>query len=117
MVSGSMNYGDDQPQAAHDSRRSFGSRQAVPMHEEGEGEDADKATDFAHSGGYSMSRGTDFYREDLGGIHEGGGIGPELGEEVAEPVDEQKRARPVSLRWESERAAPKVTAIMPKPRF
>ena len=61
------------------------------MHEEGEGEDADKATDFAHGGGYAVSRGADFYGEDLGGIDEGGGIGPELREEVAEPVDEHKR--------------------------
>src|SRR5580658_10495022 len=61
------------------------------MHEVGEGEDADKAADFSHGGSYAVCRCTDIYREDLGGIDEGGGIGPELREEVAEPVDEHKR--------------------------
>ena len=37
-----------------------------------------------------MSRSADLYREDLGGIDEGGGIGSELSEEVAEAVDEHK---------------------------
>src|SRR5580658_4545252 len=60
------------------------------MHEEGEGEDADKAADFAHSGGNAMSRSAHLYREELGGIDESGGIGSELGKEVAEAVDEHK---------------------------
>ena len=76
LVSGSMNMVTTSPKAAHRPTAAAPSAAGRPCEcmKEGEGEGVQKAADFAHSGGNAMGRGADLYREDLGGIDEGGGI-------------------------------------------
>src|SRR6202034_261679 len=85
--------GRDQAEEADEGGGSLGGGEAVPGHEEGEGEDAEEASDLAHRGGNAVAGGADFDGKDLGGVDEGGGVGAELGEEVAEAVDNEKRPR------------------------
>jgi hypothetical protein len=50
---------------ADDCCGAYGSGQAVPVHEGGEGEDAKEATKLAHGCGDAVAGGSDFDWEDL----------------------------------------------------
>ena len=75
------------------------------MHEEGEGEDSDKAAELAQGGCNAVSGGANLYRENLGWVDKRGGVGSELYEKVTEPVDQQERPNEFfDIRDESEQA-------------
>src|ERR1700733_8562725 len=81
---------DDQSQDADDGGRALCGRQAVPVHKEREGEDAEEATDLAHGSSGTMTSSSNLYWKDLRRVDEGGGIRAELGKEITEAVDDQE---------------------------
>jgi hypothetical protein len=82
--------GGDEAEEADDCGSGFGGHEAVPAHEEGEGEDAEEASEFAHGGGDAVAGGADADGEDFRGVDEGRRIRSEFGEEKADAVDDDE---------------------------
>src|ERR1700744_3865434 len=83
--------GNADAEQAYERGNRFRAQQTLPGHENGKQEDTHKSAEFAGGGGNAMAGGAAHDREKFGRIDEGGGVWSELGEKVADAIEDKER--------------------------